>query len=171
MFFRRLVMQMREVVLIHRDDVIEAFEIFARNTACIDVVQAHATAFGSSSRPSIGWFPGVIGMRTGGIDAEPLDHACLFGVVAKNTLCRRRPTDIAHADKQDTRGLRHFANSTAARFKSSSVSTPAPGRSDGIPTAIVMPSDNARSCSSCSHTSSSDGFAATNCRNTPQRYA
>ena len=64
-----------------------------------------------------------------------------------------------------------YASSAATATRSSSVSTPGPGRSDGWPTRIVRPNDNARSCSSCSQFSRSDACAAISRLSTRQRYA
>ena len=56
---------------------------------------------------------------------------------------------------------RHDRNRRSAACKSSSVSTPGPGRIDGTPTLIFIPRLKARSCSSCSQISSGDCSAAT----------
>lgn len=69
----------------------------------------------------------------------------------------------------DSGCLNQRFKSAAARLRSAAVSTPTPGRTDGMPTAIFMPKDSARSCSNCSEISRSEASAATKRRRTPQR--
>ena len=98
-FVGRLLVQAREIIFVHCDDVIESLEVPAAHPPCVDALQRDSAAFSSRACAPIGRFANVIRMGSGRINNQPFVHASPLGMMTKHALSGRRTADIAHADK------------------------------------------------------------------------
>ncbi len=65
MLDRGLIPQARQVVLIHSQDVMEAFEVFVADPPCANAPERHTASLGSRCCPPVRRFADVIGVRAG----------------------------------------------------------------------------------------------------------
>ena len=84
---------------IHRDDVVEAFEIVIGHASRPNISERISTTLCSSLSAAIWRFTDVIRMCARRIDFDVVCESGRIHAVTKNTFGSRRSADVAHADK------------------------------------------------------------------------
>ena len=105
-----LVLEARQVVLVHGEDVVEALEVVAADASGTDSLERHSTPFRGRARPVIRRLADVVGMCPRRVDLDVLRESGDLDVITKYAFRRRRTADIAHADKQDRGFLFEFSH-------------------------------------------------------------
>ena len=98
--FGRAVPQYQEIVLVHRQNIVEMLEVFVNDTPRTDIVQQEAATLSRGPGTPVGWLIDVIRIGACRIDADTGIQTGITDDFAENALGRRRETDVAHADKQ-----------------------------------------------------------------------
>jgi hypothetical protein len=97
--FRRQLQKSLSVVLVHRNNKIEFFEVVVTDAPGLDTRQRHTTTFGCRSGSSVRWFADMVGMRASRVDENPVAQAGFLRKMPEYTFGRRRSANVAHADK------------------------------------------------------------------------
>ena len=71
----RLIFQICDVVEIHRDDVVETFEVLIGDSSRANVAEGDTPALGCGAGPTIRRITDVIGMRARRIYCQALEYA------------------------------------------------------------------------------------------------
>ena len=81
-------MQMRQVVAIHGQKIIEPLEVLPRDLAPTQSAQIVAAACSSSLRPGVGWIAYVIVEGASRIRHDEVRKSRLLDLMAEHALCR-----------------------------------------------------------------------------------
>jgi len=99
MFLWSLVPQIRKIIFVHRNDVVEVLIVLHRNTSRTNSIERHAPPLCRCAGTTIRGFTNVISMCTRRVDLQTIGETGLLCVISKYTFGRGRSADVAHADK------------------------------------------------------------------------
>ena len=92
--------QLVHVGLVHRQNHIEAFEVFVSNLPCTPLANRVAPLRQQCPGARINWFATAPGMRSSRVHLDCRSHTRLCGQVRGNELRDRGAADVAHANHQ-----------------------------------------------------------------------
>jgi hypothetical protein len=93
-------MQQSQIILVHRQDMGEVFEIARRHFSRPQTTKIDSALDGCRLRPAVRLMPDVVRMGTCGIDLDVEFRFDIRQHFGKYSLRRRRAADVAHAHKQ-----------------------------------------------------------------------